>query len=72
MTDFESEFRYPEESDSSVYLYGRCEVQIYDSQGKEHERGLPSAVYGFIFPAKCPQKMPGNGNRTTSYWLEEW
>lgn len=53
------EFRFPEESNSGVYLRGRYEVQVMDSKGQEPDKGLFSAVYGFITPTEMAAKAPG-------------
>lgn len=60
-TDFKLhvEFRYPKESNSGVYLRGRYEVQIMDSQGKEPLSGELGGIYGFIAPAEQVAKAPG-------------
>ncbi|WP_051907811.1 DUF1080 domain-containing protein [Flavimarina sp. Hel_I_48] len=44
------EFRYPEGSNSGIYLRGRYEVQITDSYGKQPSDIEFSAVYGFLPP----------------------
>lgn len=44
------EFRYPEGSNSGVYLRGRYEVQITDSYGKQPSDIEFGAVYGFLQP----------------------
>ncbi|MDQ3535857.1 MAG: DUF1080 domain-containing protein [Bacteroidota bacterium] len=44
------EFRYPENSNSGVYLRGRYEVQIADYHGKKpHDQSI-GGIYGFISP----------------------
>lgn len=53
------EFRYPEGSNSGVYLRGRYEVQIEASHGDEPYKGVYSAVYGFIAPSEIAAKNPG-------------
>ncbi|MEO6000259.1 MAG: DUF1080 domain-containing protein [Chitinophagaceae bacterium] len=53
------EFRYPEGSNSGVYLRGRYEVQIMDSKGEEPVKDLFSAVYGFITPSSMMAKAAG-------------
>jgi len=60
-TDFKLhiEFRYPEGSNSGVYLRGRYEVQIEASHGDEPYEGVFSAVYGFIAPSTINAKKPG-------------
>ncbi len=60
-TDFKLhiEFRYPAGSNSGVYLRGRYEVQIEDDKGKEPNRDLFGAVYGFIIPSEMAAKAPG-------------
>ena len=47
----EVEFRYPEGSNSGIYLRGRYEVQIIDSKGQEPSDILFGGVYGFLTPS---------------------
>jgi hypothetical protein len=61
-TDFKLhiEFRYPKESNSGVYLRGRYEVQIEDSEeGVEPPKNQFGAVYGFLSPSELAAKGPG-------------
>lgn len=60
-TDFKLhiEFRYPSGSNSGVYLRGRYEVQIEDTEGKEPPNNQISSVYGFLPPAVQAAKGPG-------------
>jgi hypothetical protein len=62
-TDFKLhvEFRYPQGSNSGVYLRGRYEVQIIDTKSGEPEpiNNQFSAVYGFLPPNKMMAKDPG-------------
>lgn len=60
-TDFKLhvEFRYQKGSNSGVYLRGRYEVQIEDSQGKEPWKGYLGAVYGFLTPSEMVAKAAG-------------
>ena len=53
------EFRYPEESNSGVYLRGRYEVQIMDSLGAEPANDLLGAIYGFLAPSELVARRPG-------------
>jgi len=53
------EFRYPEGSNSGVYLRGRYEVQVTDSKGREPLKDQLGAVYGFIAPLEMPAKSAG-------------
>jgi hypothetical protein len=54
------EFRYPKGSNSGVYLRGRYEVQIEDSdQSREPTVGDIGGVYGFIPPGEHAAKGPG-------------
>jgi hypothetical protein len=53
------EFRYPKGSNSGVYLRGRYEVQVMDSQGNEPLPGELGGVYGFISPSEQVAKAPG-------------
>ena len=51
------EFRYPQHSNSGVYLRGRYEVQI-DNSGDEPYKDVISSIYGFIPPSEIPDKGP--------------
>ncbi|PLK43498.1 DUF1080 domain-containing protein [Emticicia sp. TH156] len=53
------EFRYPKESNSGVYLRGRYEVQVTDSEGREPSKDQLGAIYGFITPLELPLKSAG-------------
>jgi len=53
------EFRYPEGSNSGVYLRGRYEVQIEDSYAMEPESHHIGGVYGFIDPTVNAAKKAG-------------
>jgi hypothetical protein len=53
------EFRYPEGSNSGVYLRGRYEVQIEASHEDEPYKDVFSAIYGFIAPSEMVAKKPG-------------
>lgn len=53
------EFRYPENSNSGVYLRGRYEVQVCDTKGPEPAKDLLGAIYGFIAPIRPSWKNPG-------------
>jgi hypothetical protein len=52
------EFRYPEGSNSGIYLRGRYEVQIEDSKGRADDVSI-GGIYGFIAPAVNAAKSPG-------------
>lgn len=60
-TDFKLhiEFRYPQGSNSGVYLRGRYEVQVADSKGKEPLKDELGAIYGFIAPSEMVAKSAG-------------
>jgi Domain of Unknown Function (DUF1080) len=60
-TDFKLhiEFRYPEGSNSGVYLRGRYEVQIEASHEDEPLKNVFSAIYGFIAPSEIAARKPG-------------
>ncbi|MEM6964496.1 MAG: DUF1080 domain-containing protein [Bacteroidota bacterium] len=60
-TDFKLhiEFRYPEGSNSGVYLRGRYEVQIADNAGLEPSDVLFGGVYGFLTPNQMVAKPAG-------------
>lgn len=45
------EFRYPEGSNSGIYLRGRYEIQIMDSPANELTSNSVGGVYGFIEPS---------------------
>ena len=53
------EFRYPEGSNSGVYLRGRYEVQIEDNRGMDPASTLFAGVYGFLEPTEIVAKKPG-------------
>ena len=52
------EFRYPEGSNSGIYLRGRYEVQIEDSKGRADDVSI-GGIYGFIAPAINAAREPG-------------
>jgi hypothetical protein len=62
-TDFKLhiEFKYPQGSNSGVYLRGRYEIQIIDTKSGEPEpiNNQFSAVYGFLPPNQMMAKNPG-------------
>lgn len=53
------EFRYPEGSNSGIYLRGRYEVQIEDSPVNKPSTISIGGIYGFIEPAVYAAKKPG-------------
>ncbi|MFN2374248.1 MAG: DUF1080 domain-containing protein [Cyclonatronaceae bacterium] len=53
------EFRYPEGSNSGIYLRGRYEVQIMDNYGEEPASVTIGGVYGFIEPTVNAAKKAG-------------
>lgn len=53
------EFRYPQHSNSGVYLRGRYEVQVSDNYGADATIGDFGAVYGFIMPNEMAAKPAG-------------
>jgi hypothetical protein len=62
-TDFKLhiEFRYPQGSNSGVYLRGRYELQIIDTKSGDPEpiNNQFSSIYGFLPPNKMMAKDPG-------------
>ena len=60
-TDFKLhiEFKYPEDSNSGVYLRGRYEVQVEDSFGKAPSSIYLGGVYGFLTPNENAAKKAG-------------
>jgi hypothetical protein len=62
-TDFKLhiEFRYPQGSNSGVYLRGRYELQIIDTKSGDPEpiNNQFSSIYGFLPPNKMTAKNPG-------------
>ncbi len=60
-TDFKLhiEFRYPKGSNSGVYLRGRYELQIEDTEGAEPPNNQISSVYGFLGPVEQASKGAG-------------
>jgi hypothetical protein len=70
----QAEFRYPEGSNSGLYLRGRYEVQIMDSKGEKPSDVKFGGVYGFLTPNEMVAKAAGEwqtyditliGNRVT-------
>jgi hypothetical protein len=53
------EFRYPQGSNSGIYLRGRYEVQIEDSPANQVSDVSIGGIYGFIEPAVYAAKKPG-------------
>lgn len=53
------EFRYPEGSNSGIYLRGRYEVQIADNRGMEPSNILFGGIYGFLTPNEMVAKPAG-------------
>lgn len=53
------EFRYPQGSNSGVYLRGRYEVQIQDDHGKALDPLRLGGIYGFLAPATDAAKPAG-------------
>jgi hypothetical protein len=53
------EFRYPEGSNSGVYLRGRYELQIVDSYGQEPSSIYLGGIYGFLTPNENVARKPG-------------
>jgi hypothetical protein len=53
------EFRYPEGSNSGIYLRGRYEVQIEDNFGREVNDLMIGGIYGFIEPSVIAAKKAG-------------
>jgi len=47
-----AEYRYPEGSNSGIYLRGRYEYQILDDHGSDPHVGGSGAIYGFLAPSK--------------------
>lgn len=54
-----AEFRYPEGSNSGIYLRGRYEVQIEDNYGADVTDLIIGGVYGFIEPSVNAAKPAG-------------
>ncbi|MGH2648178.1 MAG: 3-keto-disaccharide hydrolase, partial [Ginsengibacter sp.] len=52
------EFRYPQGSNSGIYLRGRYEVQIEDLGGEEPVKNEWGSIYGFIAPSERVAKGP--------------
>ena len=55
----ELEFRYPEGSNSGIYLRGRYEIQVQDDHGKAIDPLRMGAVYGFVAPTRDAAKPAG-------------
>ncbi len=55
-----AEFRYPEGSNSGLYLRGRYELQIQDDRGTAADPLRMGGVYGFLRPATVAAGAPGD------------
>lgn len=55
----QAEFRYPEGSNSGIYLRGRYEVQIEDNKGTPPSSVYFGGVYGFVTPNEMVAGKPG-------------
>ena len=53
-----AEFRYPEGSNSGIYLRGRYELQIEDNKGTEPSNVYYGGIYGFLTPNEMVAKGP--------------
>ena len=53
------EFKYPEGSNSGLYLRGRYEVQIADNRGDDPSSILFGGIYGFLSPVEMVAKEAG-------------
>jgi hypothetical protein len=53
------EFRYPQGSNSGIYLRGRYEVQIEDNLGMETNDLMIGGIYGFIEPSVLAARPAG-------------
>ncbi|MEO0570403.1 MAG: DUF1080 domain-containing protein [Bacteroidota bacterium] len=58
-----AEFRYPEGSNSGIYLRGRYEVQIADNHGLEASDIYFGGIYGFLEPNENVAKPAGEWQR---------
>lgn len=54
-----AEFRYPENSNSGIYLRGRYEVQIEDNKGTPPSSVYFGGIYGFVSPNEMVAKPAG-------------
>lgn len=53
-----AEFKYPEGSNSGIYLRGRYELQIEDNKGTEPSNVYYGGIYGFVTPNEMVAKGP--------------
>lgn len=58
-----AEYRYPQGSNSGIYLRGRYEFQIVDDHGSEPHVGGSGAIYGCVCPKANAILPPGEWNR---------
>jgi len=58
----QAEFRYPEGSNSGVYLRGRYEVQIQDDAGRALDALRLGGIYGFVTPDLDASRPAGEWN----------
>ncbi|MBN9502891.1 MAG: hypothetical protein BGO01_20295 [Armatimonadetes bacterium 55-13] len=66
------EYKYPEKSNSGIYLRGRYEIQILDDYGQESTVGTSAAVYGFIRPTENAVKPHGEWNTCEIELIGRW
>jgi hypothetical protein len=59
----QAEFRYPQGSNSGIYLRGRYEVQIEDNYELEPDSHYIGGVYGFLTPSVNAAKKAGQWQR---------
>ena len=62
------EFRLPKGSNSGVYLRGRYEVQIEDSDAAEPPLDHMGGIYGFLAPRGIRGLSRASGRPSTSRW----
>ena len=55
----EVELRYPEGSNSGIYLRGRYEIQVQDDHGKALDPLRMGSVYGFVAPSMDASRPAG-------------
>jgi len=53
------EFKYPEHSNSGIYLRGRYEVQVEDDYGKHPNSHYIGGIYGYLEPNEIAAKPAG-------------
>jgi hypothetical protein len=65
------EFRYPEGSNSGIYLRGRYELQIEDSKGRADRGKYRRSLRIYCTSSECSPRIRENGKPMKLLWWED-